>query len=563
MLKRASIGPPAKLLLAAIILGAAGLYLLGNGRVSLWDRDEPRYAQCSRQMLEGFPGPRGAHGPDLAVPHFLDDLRTEKPPLIYWCQAAAMKVLGQNAFAARLPSAVGMTLVLTLLAVVLYRAVGPVRATWTVFILATSALTIMSAKMCLTDAVLLLWITIALACVYAVYRGNRSWLVTIILWAALGLGGLTKGPIVLAVVAVTLAALLILDFFPGRRLHIGWWLGLRPWVGAVILAAIAGPWLWVVNHRAPTFLHRIFATAERHLAAGALKHTGPPGYYLATIWGLFFPWCLLLPTTLVIAWRNRHLPIIRFCLAIVIGVWVFQELMKTKLPFYLLPAFPALALLTADALVRCLRRAYDDLLRPSFVVAVAIWAVAVVAMGTAPWLLLRAKLGIADLVPKPATAAITLVAVAYAAIVLGLFKARRLVPGAIAMGIGMAVLFAILFDAYLPNAQYLRTSDRVAAVLSRQGLRPGDAIMIEYKEPSLAFDLHGLILEESKGRFLDETPPQQWPRYVVMPVTVWERTRPQSKALLEVIAGPIRGINYAGKIDGRQIVDVMVLRTKE
>src|SRR5947209_20106799 len=160
MLKRASMRPPARVLLGLIVAAAAVLYLLGNGRVSLWDRDEPRYAQCSRQMLDGFPGPRGAHPPGLVVPHFLDDLRTEKPPLIYWFQAGAMKLFGENAFAARLPSSIAMVLVLALLAGLLTRAVGPARATWAVFIMATSALTIMSAKMCLTDATLLLWLTI-------------------------------------------------------------------------------------------------------------------------------------------------------------------------------------------------------------------------------------------------------------------------------------------------------------------------------------------------------------------------------------------------------------------
>src|SRR4051812_45993588 len=107
MLKRASMRPAAKVLLAATVVAAAGLYLLGNGRVSLWDRDEPRYAQCARQMLYGLTGP-GGHGPDLIVPRFLDKPRTEKPPFIYWCQAGAMKLLGDNAFAARLPSSVAM-----------------------------------------------------------------------------------------------------------------------------------------------------------------------------------------------------------------------------------------------------------------------------------------------------------------------------------------------------------------------------------------------------------------------------------------------------------------------
>src|SRR5580698_4483372 len=68
-----------------LLIGAAGLFLVGNARVSLFDRDEPRYAECSREMLESG---------DWVVPRYLGELRTHKPPLIYWCQAAAMSVFG-------------------------------------------------------------------------------------------------------------------------------------------------------------------------------------------------------------------------------------------------------------------------------------------------------------------------------------------------------------------------------------------------------------------------------------------------------------------------------------
>src|SRR5260221_206067 len=75
-----SYGPMSRRLIVTILLCGA-LYLVGNGRVSLWDRDEPRYAQASRQML--------ASG-DWVVPKLLDEPRIKKPPLIYWCQAASM-----------------------------------------------------------------------------------------------------------------------------------------------------------------------------------------------------------------------------------------------------------------------------------------------------------------------------------------------------------------------------------------------------------------------------------------------------------------------------------------
>src|SRR5438093_5226103 len=115
-----------KLKLCGIILAAAAVYLIGNDRVALWDRDEPRNAQAARQMLQSG---------DWVVPRFLDKVRTAKPVFTYWMQAFAMNVLGENTFAARLPSAVAMTLALIVLAVVLSRFVDRERAFWTVLIL--------------------------------------------------------------------------------------------------------------------------------------------------------------------------------------------------------------------------------------------------------------------------------------------------------------------------------------------------------------------------------------------------------------------------------------------
>src|SRR6188768_2722517 len=95
-----------------VLTGAVGLYLIGNGSVALWDRDEPRYAQTSRQMLQSG---------DWVVPRLLDEPREKKPVFIYWCQAGAMRAFGDNAFAARVPSAVFVTLTLVVIASVLWR----------------------------------------------------------------------------------------------------------------------------------------------------------------------------------------------------------------------------------------------------------------------------------------------------------------------------------------------------------------------------------------------------------------------------------------------------------
>jgi low affinity Fe/Cu permease len=569
MFKTASTRAPARLILALTILTAAVLYLLGNDRVSLWDRDEPRYAQCSRQMLLGYAGP-AAHPPDFVVPRFLNDLRTEKPPLIYWLQATAMRFFGDTAFAARLPSAIAMTAVLMLLAIVFHQFIGPVRAMWAVFIMATSALTIMSAKMCLTDATLLLFTTIAQLCVYAIYRGNRSWKIIILLWCMLGLGGLTKGPIVLSTIGATLIVLLLLDRSVDGIWNIRWWRYLRPEIGILFLAAINGPWLYLVHRREPAFLNRLYHAAARHIASTTEKHTAPPGFYLAMIWGLFFPWCLLLPTTLTIAFRHRRLPMVRFCLAVILGVWIFQELMPTKLPFYLLPTFPALALLTADMLVRSSRRQVEDLRQRKFIIAAGVFCTVVVLIGVGPWLMFgsipatvfHASVDLSHLAPKAASMAITIVAILYAATVYALFHARRIGQGAIAMGTGIAILFAILFSAYLPNADYLRISPRLADTLRQQHIAPGDAIMIEYKEPSLAFYQGGNLIENSFNRYLETTPSEQWPTWIVMPRTLFDATPPAIRDKLQIIGQPVRGIDYAGRIDKHQAIEVLILKKR-
>jgi 4-amino-4-deoxy-L-arabinose transferase len=106
-------------LLALLIVAASGIYLIGNGSTALWDRDEPRYAQTSRQMLQSG---------DWVVPHFLDMPRTAKPALIYWCQATAMAVVGDAGpaanFAARLPSALALSMLLIVGSAVLWRRLG-------------------------------------------------------------------------------------------------------------------------------------------------------------------------------------------------------------------------------------------------------------------------------------------------------------------------------------------------------------------------------------------------------------------------------------------------------
>ena len=283
-----------------IVVCAAAVYLIGNARTQLFDRDEPRYAQCSRQMLQSG---------DWVVPRLYDQIRANKPPGIYWCQATMMKLFGDTAFAARLPSALAAVLTAALLALLLWRPLGPQRTTWALLVFTSSGLTMVAAKACSTDSVLLLWTTISLVCVYLLWRGRGGWAAVLVLSVAIALGALVKGPFILGVLGSTvvmLGMLRLLDRWTGRyglreaetsddferitngsrspgppsgpaaavSLRSPPTSVIRPSfapvllkfaVGACVVAAIVGPWVYLVHHREPHFLLASTQDAVEHL----------------------------------------------------------------------------------------------------------------------------------------------------------------------------------------------------------------------------------------------------------------------------------------------------------
>lgn len=537
--------------LILVIVAAGALYLIGNDRVGLWDRDEPRYAQTSKQMLLSDP-------PDWVVPRLLDRVRTAKPIFIYWCQAGSMWLLNSTGeFAARFPSAIAMTLTLIVLAVTIGKSIGWQRALWTTLILASSGLVIAAAKMCITDAVLLLWVTIAQLCLYAIYQGSRSWLVTIVMWLAIGLALLTKGPVVLGVQLTTLITLAAFDVGKEWRKGAAWWQAIRWWkhtrpiVGVLIAAVVVAPWLILLQKREPTFLSTAFWHDVVKRSAEPLEgHKGPPGYYLLTIWGTFFPWCIFLPGAVIWAVRNRRLAPIRFSLAAIIGLWILMEIVKTKLAHYILPAFPPLAFITADMLVRAIRGQIPDLRQKSAVLAMGVWALIVAALGAVPWLA-RNRF---DAVPQGVLILLTIAGVVYAGTVFALFAQRRLAAAAAVMGGGMAFIIAVLYVLYLPSAEFLWLPRRIAQVLQKESAtHRGDVIMIDYREDSLPYYQGGTILAAEENFFKTHEPPE-WPRWVVISSNAWSRVGAQK--FYQPVA-TLEGLVYARR---GAVMKVMILR---
>ena len=154
---------------------------------------------------------------------------------------------------------------------------------------------------------------------------------------------------------------------------------------------------------------------------------------------------------------------------------------------------------------------------------------------------------------------LSVLAIEYGREVFVYFRAQRVLDAAAVMGIGMMIFVAVLYGWYLPGAEYLRVSPRVADALKRQGATSaGDVIMIDYKEPSLAFYQGATIREQRQNDYLQKTDDTLRPRWLVITDRIWQKTpEPIRGRWIEV--DRIRGWAYA---DGGNTVQVLVLRRK-
>lgn len=334
------------LLLALLVLVAAVPAIVAMPPI---DRDESRFAQATRQMLETG---------DYVVINFQDEPRNKKPVGIHWLQALSVGAFSSteaaDIWAYRLPSlagAIGAVLVVLLLGRRLFGdAVGGLAAVLMAGCMAVQ----LEALMAKTDAVLLLTIVTAVLALAEIWQrskrdGPGSWAAPewrVLFWLMLAAGVLIKGPMAPLVVGITILTLCIVE----RRWR---WLGrLSPLWGLPLFLALVLPWFLVVTFVRDTGFLGEAASKDlfAKILGGEESHGMPPGFYLAAHLLFFFPGSLFALPALLGAWRRRRLePAVLFCLCWLLPTWILFELIPTKLPHYVLPTYPALALLTAWA----------------------------------------------------------------------------------------------------------------------------------------------------------------------------------------------------------------------
>jgi 4-amino-4-deoxy-L-arabinose transferase-like glycosyltransferase len=288
---------------------------------------------------------------------YQDDVRYRKPVGIYWLQAGVVNVASAlglpnartSIWLYRLPSlfgAIAAVLATYWCALAFVSRRGAVLAA---LMLMSSAILGVEARLAKTDAVLLFTVVAAMAVLARAYLAPRDAPPDLgqvaIFWTALAVGILIKGPMILMVIGLAAATLAALD----RSAR--WLLALRPLPGLLWLLVLVLPWFIAIYARVGTqFL--IGSVGEDMLAKVASPqetHGAPPGLYLILFFVTFFPASILAGLAVPAVWAVRREAAARFLLAWVVPSWIVFEAVITKLPHYVLPLYPAIAILAAGA----------------------------------------------------------------------------------------------------------------------------------------------------------------------------------------------------------------------
>jgi 4-amino-4-deoxy-L-arabinose transferase-like glycosyltransferase len=342
----------------AVVGGAALLLLAGLGNVGAWAPDEPRYLQVAEELRTAGRGPS-----DWVLLHLNGEVYDQKPPLYFWLAAAIGAPRGHvSEIAARLPSGLaGIALVALTLALGTRLFGGRVGVLGAALLLTCFEFA-RNARRVQLDVLLALCETVALVCFWRIDRGigTRGWPL-FGLHAALGLAVLTKGPVGFLVPVLVMAGYLAWERRLGElpRLLPAWGLllSLGPALAWLAAAAALAPSGFAGDMVGSNILARFFT---------GTSHVRPFYYYLDTYPLDCLPWTLLWPAVFVAGrqvFRGSSAPEAReperrrawrFLLAWVGASLVFFSLSSGKRGLYLLPTFPAMALLCADSLVRLL-----------------------------------------------------------------------------------------------------------------------------------------------------------------------------------------------------------------
>jgi len=495
------------------------LWLPGILTLPALDRDESRFAQSSRQMLDSG---------NFVDIRFGNEPRYKKPAGIYWAQAATTAVAGHveniegdhsHIWTYRLPSLLG-GIAAVWLTFWIGSAFGAEVGLLGALLLGFTVLMTAEATIATTDAVLLASILGVMGVLMRVYRAGREDMVVptrLVLWGwfSFAIAVLVKGPPVVGVVAATILALAVWDWWDQRprktvvatpveggeaaaapppappvplKNLLTWLKQTKPHLGIPLVLAIAAPWaiaIWVESHGS-FFQQSLGHDFAGKLVTGQESHGLPPGYNLLLSAVAFWPGILFVLPAIGLAVTRAKEPAIRFLLAWAGGFWLVCELVPTKLPQYVLPAYPALAILAGLWLISAKDEALPLWRRVLPYVSSLQFLLGLAGLVAAPLILPRlygAGLDMKLIAPAAVAGLVGLVALVMA------LKGARWMAMALSL-VSLALIVPTLTVGAGPRLTKLWVSERLAALVARHD-NPNDPppAIAGFQEPSLVFAL--------------------------------------------------------------------------
>jgi 4-amino-4-deoxy-L-arabinose transferase-like glycosyltransferase len=453
----------------AIAIVALIVILPGLNTIAPFDRDEPRFVLVAKQMVETR---------DFSNIGLENRAGFVEPLGVYWLQAISAEFFGDGArspiWIYRLPSIVaGVVVAFAVWWMAL--AFGRPRAALLAAILtAATPLFAAEGRLASTDMLLLLALVLAQGALARVWQRKSDapdYANALIFWTAIGAGVLVKGIVAPLVVGLTVAVLSL----HARRVS---WLGrLAPIPGAIWLAVIVLPWFVIAGSSASALLDG--SSVER--IAVQPDYRAPPGTYAVLFYPLFGPAGVFV--ALAIPWLLDHWrrPAILFAVAWVVPFWLLMELISDKLPYYILPAYPGLALAGATAIDEG-RIRVTDWISGYFSLNLLVWPI-VVATGAMVLFYIGEER--VPFVALPFFAA---------AIFIGFYALRWFyrgisVVGSAALAIVSALLIYVgVFGVILADLAEIQISARlVASAKAAAGCEKPEMASTGYFEPSLVF----------------------------------------------------------------------------
>lgn len=457
------------------------MYLPGLSALPPLDRDESRFTQATKQMIETG---------DFIEIRFQEEPRNKKPVGIHWMQAITAGWLTaepHNAiWAYRLPSVIAGILATLFVFGLGRRLFDDEVALISAGLFSSTLLMIGEAHIAKTDAVLLACVVGAQYLIAQFFMAARQGSeqpklrYSALLGLAMGLGILVKGPMILFFTGLSVFAL---SFWERRW---AWISSMRPLFGLGIVILLNVPWLVAIGlvTSGEYFTQAIGLDFLGKVAGSAEGHWGPPGYYLVSLLAGFWPAWLFLAPAIVYALARLREGAVRFLVAWIAPAWIMLELLPTKLPHYPLPLYPALALLCGAAVMAGVRESRGFLDN--------IW----VKLGTLLWVMVSIALTGALVMFLPSTygtgsgvvlwmLAVPIIGAALAAVFFLLrgegenASMATIVSGAMFAAVAMAVV--------APGLQQLLVSVRSAELIARAGAAPNAVVVAGYHEPSLVF----------------------------------------------------------------------------